>query len=229
MFSPMPLILSTSPCRELPNAASLSRRNQPCRQRSLTVLALVGLLGGGPSLGCAQEVEPELTVRDFDVASVRMMVESLGKMTAADVKKRRAKGDIDGVAQLPDGTCDGPCHFAQLDVYIKNDDTTPIAPPVLRLDAPKGRPARRAVSFRGHEISPRREGRIRWLVALYPEEERISAHLSSSVFFDLSGTGSSGPGAKPVEQGDVQATGEGKASADSKEKPAPTHPSSPTQ
>ena len=57
----------------------------------------------------------------------------------------------------------------------------PLAPPVVRLKSPTGKPPRLPIAFRGDEISNGRIGRIRWVVEMWPEEKSLTATLSSSV------------------------------------------------
>ena len=158
--------------------------NDPKRHWIALVFLHVVMLCG---LGCAKDIGFLLTVRDFEPANVRATLSSLGRLDADDVKIRRAKGDLDGVALLPLGACPDACSFALVDIYVDNPTNHAYAPPVLRLDAPAGRQARLATAFRGTEISAHRTGRIRTLVELWPEEDGLEGHLSSSIFLEVNG------------------------------------------
>ncbi len=139
----------------------------------------------------------ELYADGIDPQRVRFEVEDLGAPGHDALNALAARGDVDGKLLLPDTACDGPCRAALVSVFITNDAPagsavsgsavsgrapTPLAPPVIRLDAPAGKPARGAFAFRGAEISPGRIGRIRWIVELWPDEKALTATLSSSVF-----------------------------------------------
>jgi hypothetical protein len=126
----------------------------------------------------------ELYADGFDPELVSFNVEDLGLLTDAALVDMGKRPEIDGALRLPKDVCD-PCRVAQVSVYVTNKSREPAAPPVVRLAAPKGRPSRNAIAFTGGEVSPGRTGRIRWLVALYPEEKALTATVSSSVFLDV--------------------------------------------
>jgi hypothetical protein len=155
----------------------------PARSGLAGLVSLVGL--AGLSLGaCADKTDVELWVDGFLPEHVRFEIEDLGPLEAAAVDRIAGRPDIDGSLRLPAGACSGPCRTAVVSVFVHNLHTgaEAIAPPVVRLQSPTGRPARPPIAFRGGEISPRRVGRIRWVVELWPEEKRLTATLSSSVY-----------------------------------------------
>ena len=130
--------------------------------------------------GCPKETAVEVYVDGFEPENVRFEVEELGAKTHDELTAISRRGDIDGVMLLPDNACAGPCQAALVSIFVHNRAGAE-APPVVRLKAPSGRAVRQPIAFRGDEISQGRIGRLRWLVELWPEEQRIAATLSASV------------------------------------------------
>jgi hypothetical protein len=69
-------------------------------------------------------------------------------------------------------------------VYVANRTSSPLAPPVIRLDAPAGRVPRLPLAGQAAQIDPGRTSRLRFIVERWPEEAAITATLSSSVAID---------------------------------------------
>jgi hypothetical protein len=150
-----------------------------------TALLLCALLGGG---GCKRAPDVQLWVDGFVPEQVRFETKGLGVYTDADWHKAKARADVDGVLPLPAGSCPQPgCRVAEISVYVENHSKDPFPPPVVRLHSPPDRPRRLPIAFGAAEVSPGRVGRIRWLVALWPEEQRLTATLSSSVVLMVDG------------------------------------------
>lgn len=156
------------------------------RLRSLGVLGVLGALAvlgvvAVAAAGCEPKTEVSLWVDGFLPQNVRFEIEDQGPLDAAALAALVARPDVDGSLLLPAGSCGGPCRVALVSVFVHNKDEAQ-APPVVRLQSPPGRPARLPIAFRGAEISKGRIGRIRWVVEMWPEEQTLTATLSSSVF-----------------------------------------------
>jgi hypothetical protein len=153
---------------------------------------------------CTKKTGVELYVDGFEPENVRFEVEDLGVQTEEQLAALKKRRDIDGALLLPPSSCgdpsvsrsgregprlsrsgrEGPCRAAIVSVYVSNKgplDGEPEPPPVVRLRVPPGREPRLPIAFRGDEIQKGRVGRVRWLVEMWPEEERLTATLSSSV------------------------------------------------
>jgi hypothetical protein len=125
----------------------------------------------------------ELFVAGFAPENVQVSVTDVGRLTEEQWQESKSSRDIDGRLRVATGSCgDKPCRVAEVSVMVTNRSPSPEAPPVLRLQAPAGRPPRAAVAFGSAEISPFQVGRLRWLVELYPDENALTAVLSSSVY-----------------------------------------------
>ena len=135
--------------------------------------------------GCRDEVEVRLSSGAFARDDVMLEVEELFALDDTGIAARTAQGDVDGRAVVDERVCGGPCRALLLTLLLRNQTAERTAPPVVRLSSPAGRPARVPVAFSGQEISPGRTGRIRFLVALYPEEKALDVWLSGSVFFEV--------------------------------------------
>jgi hypothetical protein len=81
---------------------------------------------------------------------------------------------------LPVGSCGSACRAAIVSIFVHNRGGAE-APPVVRLKSPVGKATRQPIAFRGDEITQGRVGRIRWIVELWPGEQRLTATLSASV------------------------------------------------
>jgi hypothetical protein len=125
----------------------------------------------------------ELFVAGFAPENVQVSVTDVGRLTDEQWLASKSSRDIDGRLRVAPGSCgDKPCRVAEVTVLVTNRSSSPEAPPVLRLQAPDGRPSRPPVAFGAAEISPFQVGRLRWLVELYPDEAALTAVLSSSVY-----------------------------------------------
>lgn len=142
---------------------------------------LAGVLGGA----CSSSTPVELWVDGLAPQNVRFEVEDLGRPDPQELQRIRARADVDGAALLAPASCREPCRAALVSVYVHNRSAQLEPPPVVRLEAPPGRPRRLPIAFTGADISPARVGRIRWLVELWPEEQRLVATVSSSVRLDV--------------------------------------------
>jgi hypothetical protein len=142
------------------------------------VVASIAVAAGG---ACHGETPVQLYVDGFVPDDVRFEVESLGPQAKPELDILRRRADVDGALLLPTGSCEGPCRAALVSVFVTNRTRAPIAAPVVRLDAPPGRPRRLPVAFTDQHIERGRIGRIRWLVELWPEEGDLTATLSASV------------------------------------------------
>jgi hypothetical protein len=142
----------------------------------ITVVALVG---------CEREVAPRLATSGIDREAVQIDIKALGKLTEQEIADKRAYLGIDGIYRVAAGTCSDGCDWAQVSVYIENRSTERMAPPVVRVDTPKGKPIRPPLGLGADRIDPGRIGRIRWLIEMYPEEQNVDIRLSSSVFFEV--------------------------------------------
>ena len=150
---------------------------------SMALCGLALLAGlGALSAACTKETPLDLYVDGFAPDNVRFEVEDLGPVDDVAFQELRRRPDIDGSLPLPAGACGGPCRAAILSVFVHNKGPQPEAAPVVRLDAPIGKPARLPIRYGHSEITQGRIGRIRWLVSMYPEETRLTATVSSSVF-----------------------------------------------
>jgi hypothetical protein len=168
------------------NFATRIETGGPLPRAALLVVVVGVLFAGCPTDAPALE----LFADGIDPERVRFEVEDLGRPGRAALVAMKGRGDVDGALFADEAACAGPCRAALVTVLITNkparaDEATADAPPVVRLDAPAGRPRRIPFSYRGLEISPGRIGRIRWLVELWPEEKALVATVSSSVFFDV--------------------------------------------
>lgn len=136
---------------------------------------------------CPQRTPVELYVDGFAPEQVSFDVEDLGALDEAAIKAIAARADVDGTMLLPAGSCDGPCRAVLVSVFVTNKSKQPEAPPVVRLDVPPTRARRLPIAFTAPAIDPGRIGRVRWLVQLWPQEQRLTATLSSSVVIDVAG------------------------------------------
>ena len=90
-----------------------------------------------------------------------------------------------------------PCQVLLVSLFVTNAGSEGAAPPVVRFSSPPGKPVRVPIAYTGEEISPLRMGRIRFLVALWPDEDTLTVRLSGSVFIEVkTGTGTSPPAAR---------------------------------
>jgi len=154
--------------------------------RAAGLVVLLLLMGLVPATQSAcDDVEPSLVVSGFPLETVDLESRLLGVLDDEALAALSADPAIDSVLRLPAGACPGGCRFAELSVYVKNPTDHPLAPPVVRTRAVEGRPERAALAFRSDEISPGRTGRLRVVVELWPEERTLTAHLSASVFVDV--------------------------------------------
>jgi hypothetical protein len=144
---------------------------------ALVALALVGV-------GC-RDFPVELYASGLPPEDVTLEMEDQGRLSDAELSELSRRADMDGTAALTEADCDGECRVLQLSIFVRNASSEPVAPPVVRLSAPAGRPERLPVAFRAKEISPDRTGRIRFLVALWPDEKKLTVTLSSSVFVEV--------------------------------------------
>jgi hypothetical protein len=148
-------------------------------QAGLVRLLLLGALATSAA-GC-RVLPVDASVYGIPADRVRVEVEELPAQPPAQLAERARAPDIDGTSLLSSTDCPDGCQAAIVTLYIENPDAEPMPPPVLRIDAPPGKPERLPVAFRGLDISPGRIGRIRVLVALWPGEAHLRLRLSSSV------------------------------------------------
>lgn len=148
-------------------------------RRRRVLAALLPVLAAAV-LACPKETAVDVYVDGFEPENVRFEVEELGARTQEELNELSRRGDIDGLLLLPPAACGGPCRAAIVSIFVHNRGDAE-APPVVRLKVPDGKPTRKPIAFRGGDISPGRIGRIRWIVELWPEEQRLTATLSSSV------------------------------------------------
>lgn len=132
---------------------------------------------------CKAETRVDMFVDGFQPKNVRFETEDLGALDHAQLKALDARPDVDGVLYLPPGACGGPCKAAMVSVFVHNMDADAKveAAPVVRLKTPPNRERRLPIAFRGGQIEKGRVGRIRWVVEMWPEEQSLTATLSSSV------------------------------------------------
>ncbi len=151
------------------------------RMRALFAAAVlvVGLLAPG----CKDKTKVELFVDGFQPKNVRFEIEDKGPLTKAQIAELKTHRDIDGVLEIPEGSCAGPCRVSIVSVYVHNMDNDAVdqPPPVVRIKSPPGRAKRQPIAFGGEQISKGRIGRIRWVVEMWPEEKSLTAVLSGSV------------------------------------------------
>jgi hypothetical protein len=133
--------------------------------------------------GCKAETRVDMFVDGFQPKNVRFEVEDLGNLDASQLRALDKRPDVDGVLYLPAGSCSGPCKAAMVSVFVHNmDSDAKVEPaPVIRIKAPASRASRLPIAFRGGQIEKGRIGRIRWVVEMWPEEQSLTATLSSSV------------------------------------------------
>ncbi|MFZ9887374.1 MAG: hypothetical protein ACO3JL_07715 [Myxococcota bacterium] len=168
--------------------------------RTRASLAFVVVL----SVGCIDTSATKFVLVASGLESRDLLLETrpLGTPERVLLEARLAAGDVDGAALLPDDACGGPCRSVELTLFVQNRTSAPAAPPVVRLSSPEGRAPRPPVVFQAEEISPGRSGRIRWLMSLWPEEQRVEVRPSASVFFEVfdaaAGTQPSAAAAKPL-------------------------------
>jgi hypothetical protein len=149
-------------------------------------VVVVGVASGGAAAGgCPGETPVHLYVDGFEPDHVRFETEDLGPQTPAQLDDLARRPDVDGAQRLPPGSCPDRCRAALVTVFVHNRGAQPEPPPVVRLDAPPGRPRRLPIAFRDTQIERGRIGRIRWLVELWPEEQTLTATLSSSVRLEV--------------------------------------------
>jgi hypothetical protein len=154
--------------------------------RSLSLVSAVALSTLSAAGGCSKSPPLMLWVDGFAPENVSFDAEDLGRLDDAALMAQRVRPDIDGVMRLPAGSCDGPCRATRVTVFVVNRGKTPEAPPVVRLDAPAGRVRRLPIAFHVPQVDPGRTGRVRWVVEMWPEEQQLTATLSSSVSLDVS-------------------------------------------
>lgn len=159
---------------------SLAAQRLVGSSRRTGALAALLLLVAAAGVACPKETAVDVYVDGFEPENVRFEVEELGARTQAELEELARRGDIDGLLLLPPAACGGPCRAAIVSIFVHNRGDAE-APPVVRLKVPEGKPARKPIAFRGGDISAGRIGRIRWIVELWPEEQRLTATLSSSV------------------------------------------------
>ncbi len=135
-------------------------------------------------VGC-DEVETRVSAQRLPPQSVELDVEELGPLTEKAVRFYAARPEVDKIYRLPAGSCAGDCAFLEVTAWIRNKTEQRLAPPVIRLTAPPGRPPRAPIALRAEEVSPGRTGRIRVLVELWPEEKTLDVDLSGSTFFSV--------------------------------------------
>ncbi len=128
-----------------------------------------------------------LWVDGFVPEHISFDVKDLGTVDDAALA---ARADIDGVLRLPEGACVAACEASEISVYIHNRTTEPMAPPVIRLDVPDGKPRRLPLAVRAVQIDPGRTGRLRFVVFRWPDEKQLTATLSQSVAVDVNSVGS---------------------------------------
>jgi hypothetical protein len=145
------------------------------------IVALVGCVVA--IAGCKAETRVDMFVDGFQPKNVRFEVEDLGPLDASQLRALDKRPDVDGVLYLPPNTCGGPCKAAMVSVFVHNMDAdAKVEPaPVIRIKSPPNRAARLPIAFRGGQIEKGRIGRIRWVVEMWPEEQSLTATLSSSV------------------------------------------------
>lgn len=171
--------------------------------RAVGLVVLLPLMGLVPATQSAcDDVEPSLVVSGFPLETVDVQSRLLGVLDEAAIEALAEDPAVDGVLRLPAGACPNGCRFAELSVYVKNPTDQPLAPPVVRTRAVEGRPPRAALAFRSDEISPGRTGRLRVVVELWPEERTLTAHLSASVFVDVTSSEAPAAGASPSPTAD---------------------------
>lgn len=153
--------------------------------RSLSLVSAVALSTLSAVGGCSKAPPLMLWVDGFPPENVSFDAEDLGHLDDAALAAQRNRPDVDGAMRLPAGSCDGPCRVAQVTVFVVNRSKTPEAPPVVRLDAPAGRVHRLPIAFHVPQVDPGRTGRVRWVVELWPEEQQLTATLSSSVTLEI--------------------------------------------
>lgn len=153
--------------------------------------------------GCQRDVEVRLVLPEGNTGGlsrqdVILEARDLGRPPLALLERRARAGDIDGERLLDDSACDGPCRALEVTLFVTNRGAVSAAPPVVRLSSPPGRPARPPVALTAHEISKGRAGRIRFLLSLWPEEQRVEVRPSPSAFIEVRGStargGASGEG-----------------------------------
>jgi len=146
-------------------------------------------------------VDVDATQEGFADDAVEISIDGKGKLTAEEVAAIEAKPDVEHVLRLPQGSCPDGCEFAMVTVYVDNTTGAAMAPPVVRLASPAQRPPRGALAFGTHEISVGRKGRLRWLVELWPGEQTLRTHISSSVFLSAAPSSTTSETAKaPANQ-----------------------------
>lgn len=143
--------------------------------------------------GCDRAPPLTLWVDGFAPEHVSFEVKDLGPLDDVGIAAVRREQAADGVMRLPPGSCPDRCRVAEVTVFVTNRTGNPEAPPVVRLATPPEKPRRLPIAFGGARIDPGRTGRVRWLVELWPGEERLDATLSSSVGFDVTSTTSTPP------------------------------------
>lgn len=151
--------------------------------RLLALTALTALLWTLAGTGCKQETRVDMFVDGFQPKNVRFEVEDLGRLDESQLRELDKRPDVDGVLYLPANACGGPCKAAMVSVFVHNMDAdAKVEPaPVIRIKSPPERAARLPIAFRGGQIEKGRIGRIRWVVEMWPEEQSLTATLSSSV------------------------------------------------
>lgn len=156
------------------------------------LLAVVALAG------CPKETPVMVWVDGFQPENVRFEVQDLGEQTPAELLALKARPDIDGALLLPAGSCPSSCKAAIVSIFVTNKGSEKQPSPVVRLASPPGKERRLPIAFRANDIDPGRIGRIRWLVEMYPEEQELTATLSSSVRLEVTSTTTPEPKEEPT-------------------------------
>ena len=156
-------------------------------------LGWAALLGATAWLvaGCTAQ-PPVLYVSGLNLDAVDVSVTDEGVLNRREQEERAAEQGADAVLRIDDPACAVErCPFQTVSIYIKNTGPEPLPPPVVRIEVPRGRPARKPVAFGAQAIGPGRTGRIRWLIQRYPDEGPLRLHLSASVFLTFEPAGPS--------------------------------------
>lgn len=143
-------------------------------------------------LGGCGRTEVEVFAYGLPPERVHVEVEELSAGSEAELQAQAGRADIDGAALEGAHGCASSCRGVLVTLFIDNASEVPLPPPVARLSSPEGKPRRLPVAFSGQQISPGRTGRLRLLVALWPEERSLKVRLSGSVRVEVRG-GSGAP------------------------------------
>jgi len=163
---------------------------------TLVARALLVVVVAWSAAGC-ERAPVTLWVDGFVPEHVSYDVRDLGVLDDNALRALRETREIDGVLRLPADACPGVCRASEVSIYVQNRTAQPIAPPVVRLDAPPGRASRLPLAVRSAQIDPGRTGRLRFIVQRWPEENALSATLSSSVALEVTAPPAPPPPALP--------------------------------